>query len=129
MKPNPHITDTIMEKVAVYEKRRSYAWIIVFLVTVGILFCIIVTALTLTGKMFADMQTGDLFSLFFEDREIIGQYLGEVILTIWEELPKGPIFFFVFFCICSMVYIRRTRLAREKIQRKLHTLASYIKKK
>lgn len=82
------LEDKIIAKVYTHETvdicLRSFLKLAIIIMTgiVGVVLGL------LAIRTIVDQKTFDMFEILFEDSEIIKVYLAEVIITIYEELPK-----------------------------------------
>ena len=119
------VSARVMNKVAVYERRRSAVWIRGFLAVVAGLAigCGLVFFLVLKDLM--EKRAFDMFELFTEDPEIIAEFWKEVLGTFWEELPQEMLLIAAIILIALVLFILITRRKRKIIEKKLHQLEKY----
>lgn len=70
-------------------------------------------------EILTEQETFDLLNLFEEDAEIITNYINEVALLFWEEIPKAEFAALALIGILSvltaLIFIRKFPVVRHKI--------------
>ena len=127
MKHSADISKNVMKKVVQYEEQRAHRWIIWFVVVLMALGASLIASVYFIYRDFVEYQTFALFSLFFQDWEIISEYWQDTISTIWEESPQYLIIFGL--CICAIIvcYLAVTKRKRKLLQKKMEQVSHYRK--
>ncbi|MBI5019027.1 hypothetical protein HZB58_02030 [Candidatus Gottesmanbacteria bacterium] len=117
------VTQSVMEKVAEYEERRSKGWLAAFFVTLIIIGISITVLLYRAYGIMAERHTLDLFEILYQDKEIIEEFWADTFLVILAELPQrtvllGGIFSTLLICVWII-----TRHRRRIVKRRLAELA------
>ncbi|MBI3385299.1 hypothetical protein HY030_03860 [Candidatus Gottesmanbacteria bacterium] len=129
MKKSLKLEEKIIKKVYHYEEKRlvfmlfRYAalvigFLVLFLLNLQIFFLIL-----------KQQQTLDLFDLFSQDLEIIKNYLGDVLLTFYEELPKTEFVFVVIFLLFLFLILLFFVKKLPKIKNRLTSILRFHKRK
>lgn len=115
----------ILKKVYSFEVKRTITEIIfrigsiILVVAAGI---IVIQSLI---RQLMEQQTLDMFEIFQEDREIIKQYLGDILNTFYQELPKNEtllgILIFILLVLLILIFIRNF----EKITNRIKAIKKY----
>lgn len=117
------ITQSVMEKVAVYEERRSKGWLTVFIATLIIIAICITVLLYRAYSIMSERHTLDLLEILYQDKEIIAEFWADTFLVMLAELPQRTVFLggvFTILLICVWVI---TRHRRKIVKRRLVELA------
>ena len=114
-------------KVIRFEEKQTKKWYLkYFLVLAGIVGFFIGSGMIIYYA-FSQQQTFDLFTLIYEDPEIISEYWKDTLYIIWEESPQ----MFVIGCLLGIlgiiVVIAGTRKYRGIIAKKQSHVAKYKK--
>lgn len=117
------ITQSVMEKVAAYEERRSKGWLTVFFATFIIIIICIAALLYRAYSIMSERHTLDLLEILYQDKEIIAEFWADTFLVMLAELPQRTVFLggiFIILLICVWVI---TRHRRKVVKRRLAELA------
>lgn len=119
------LKNNILRKVYLFETRRTVTEIIfrigsIVLVVVGGI--VVIQSLI---KQLVEQQTLDMLEIFHEDKEIISQYLGDIVNTFYQELPKNEtmwsVILFILFVFLILIFIHNF----EKISNRIKALKKY----
>lgn len=120
-KQHNSFTVRTMEKVIVFEKKRSNRSIWFVRICLIIALVIIASCIGVLSYQMRVSGTMDVFSLILEDREIVADYWQEMLFVIGNELPTEYIYgvgaAFAFFIIMTLAtrrsHVRSARLLTE----------------
>lgn len=116
---------TILKKVYSFETKRT---ITELMVEIGSI-CLVITAgifvVSNLIRQLIEQQSLDMFQIFQEDREIVSQYLGDILNTFYQELPKNEvllgIIFIILFIFLVLIFIHNF----ERISNRIKALKKY----
>lgn len=113
------IEKKIIDKVFQYEARKTFMQIIFEIITsIGLMILIALPTFALID-IFTEQQTFELLHLFEEDREVIGKYFWESLLTFYQETPKIILLIIIlgliFLTSLSIYIIRHFSYFRNKV--------------
>jgi hypothetical protein len=128
MKNNSDISRRVMDQVVHIEEGQARTWRIKFIVAISILLGIFGLGIYWTIQYFREYQLFALFELFQEDWEIISEYWKDTASVIWDESPKGLIFFALCVCVMILICILVTRKKRNILKKKLQQVSAYRSK-
>lgn len=117
----------IIKKVYDYEEKRTGLMLLKYSVF-GIVFLILsVLNLQIIYLILKQQYTLDLFDLFNQDLEIIKNYLGDVLLTFFEELPKTELVLLVVFLFILFLIVLLFVKNLPKIKNRLASILRFHK--
>lgn len=96
------IEKKIIDRVYKYETRRTFVQLFIEVGATILLILLIFVPVLALFEIFTEQQTFELFHLFEQDREVIGKYFWETLLTFYQEIPK-PILLMIFFGLISLL--------------------------
>lgn len=126
---NDDITETVMGKIVEHEKRQTRWWIILFLSVMTGLGVIILWFAVRTFQESMDLGTWSMLSILGEDKEIIREYMQQVMQVIWWELPQEFIIGIAIGLILVCIVIIGTARRRRVIKKKIEEIRIYKKRK
>lgn len=99
------IEKRIIDKIYKYETQKTFTQLFLeVIVTTALVTIILIPILTLI-EIFTEQQTFALLHLFEEDKEVIGKYFWETLLTFYQETPKLILLMIFFGLICLLVLL------------------------
>lgn len=119
------VSESVMKKVADFERRRIAVWFCWFIVMMVGLFVGCGVIFVLVVRDLLEKRAFDFIELFTQDREIIAEFWREVLVTFWDELPIELITFAVCILGALLIFIIITKKRRAIMQKKLHQLDKY----
>ncbi len=121
------VSKSVMNQVVGFEKRRSAWWIGKFLFILFVLGALGIWVFWVAVTEIFERQTLDLFALFTQDKEVIGQFWQDTVMVFWEELPqeKLVIGFLALLGVVIFIFINRKNIFI--IWKKMRQLAKYNK--
>ncbi len=128
MKKNIDLTNSVMEKVVRFEKRRTWLWISRFITAAGILIGVALTFLLFAAKDISERDTLSLLSLFGEDKEIVQEFWRDTLGIFWEELPQRKLAIGVGLLIIAIVLFVINRKRIKLMVKKIKNIAKYTKR-
>lgn len=114
------LEDKIIKKIYKEETQKTVFEVFVrsFLISISILVGIIL--IRLIFAQYVEQKTLDVLEIFNEDLEIIRNYMGDVITTLYHETPKDLlvllIAFFTIFVLATLTFIRKFGKIRNKLR-------------
>ena len=105
MTKNIDITKNVMKRIANFERRKGYSFLLEFALVLTFVISVSGVLLYLAGMEIAQQQSLDLLSLFGEDSEIIKEYWRDTLTTFWQELPQEKIILGIILLITAIVLI------------------------
>ena len=121
------LTQKIMQKVASFEKRRTFRWVAIFgsaLVVMALAFGVFSA---FVWESLNESQALSLLTLFQEDREVIAEFWQDTLATFWEELPLRAVIIVVISLILLIVLFIVISRKLPVIKRRLKGLEKYQK--
>jgi H+/Cl- antiporter ClcA len=113
-----NVTDTVMKQVVRFEKRRIRRWTIAWWTGCFFVLAAFIGVSVVFWQTTAERGTWDLLEIFSQDREIIAQFLGDTLWTMWEEIPRRPLVIAaalgVFVIFMVVITKRRRRILAQK---------------
>lgn len=116
---------TILKKIYGFEAKRT---IVEVIFRIGSLILVITTGIVVASaliKQLVEQQTLDLLQLFQEDVEIIKQYLGDVLDTFYQELPKNEVILTVILLVVFIFFLLLFIKNFEKMSNRIKALKKY----
>lgn len=115
----------ILKKVYAFETKKT---ITELLIEIGSICIVIIAGVFIVSsliKQLIEQQSLDMFQIFQEDKEIIKQYLGDVLNTFYQELPKNEamwsIILTILFIFLVLIFIHNF----EKISNRIKALKKF----
>lgn len=119
------LTNSVMKRVASWEKRRVVLWAGVFILILGILIVIFAQSALRAGTIITNRGSLELLTLFKEDPETIGEFWQDTLTTFWEELPHRRLFItFLVGGTIALVFLV-TKKARKILRKKIDHLRQF----
>lgn len=117
------VSESVMEKVSAFERRRSRLWLRIFWVTATILFVLGAINVWFVVRRLEESQTLDLLTLLTEDAEIIREFWQDTVVIFLGELPVAPVLIAALIVVGLGIMIYKTRGRRKVMRRRLAELA------
>ncbi len=115
----------ILKKVYSFETKRTITEIILRIGSILVVIAAGTVVVVSLLRQLIEQQTLDMLEIFQEDKEIIKQYLSDVLNTFYQELPKNEtiwvIILFIFFILLILFFIKNF----EKINNRIKALKIY----
>lgn len=115
----------ILKKVYAFETKRTVTELIIKIGSICIVIIAGVFVVSSLIRQLVEQQSLDMFQIFQEDREIIRQYLGDVLNTFYQELPKNEamwsIILTILFIFLVLIFIHNF----EKISNRIKALKKF----
>ena len=114
------MTQSVMDKVGRFEKKRITFWLVKFILILLFLTGAFSFILSTTLRIFDERKIWDLLSLFGQDREIIADFWQDTLFIVWEELPR--VWLILWFSIVAGIILfiianrKKIYIIRKKIQ-------------
>jgi len=112
----------IIDRVYVFESKKTFLEIIIRTITVVILLLFISLLGQVIFELLIEQQTFDLFELLKEDIEVIRIYVFDVLYELYEETPKLLTFVFILSAIGLIFVIAKTIENFNRIKNKLKSI-------
>src|SRR5260221_6235185 len=103
------VSKSVMQRVAMFERRRVAIWITLFLAGIGALVGLIGVSLWSAVQVVSERQSLELLTLFQEDPEIIHEFWRDTLATFWEELPVHLLLGVAVLCVVIILIVLVTR--------------------
>lgn len=116
-------TDTIMKTVIRYERRRTAAWIMAFIVIVGMCIAGAVFMGERAVTLLSEWQVFDLLTLFNQDREIVFEFWQDTLSIAWAQAPRRYILGGIVSALIAVYIWIRTRKKRKVVTKRAVKLA------
>lgn len=120
-----NIEKKIVNKVYVYETRKTglEVFVKVLLTVLAVFLALVFGSLFISDVL--EQRTLDLLEIFQEDREVIQQYLSEVLQTFYIELPKPLLVIFLVFLLLFITLILTFYRRPHRVRNRVRTLVRY----
>ncbi len=119
------LEDRIVKKIFVMETKRTLTEIVIRTAMIIVLALLSVFLVSDIITILVEQQTLDILQLFQEKREVIQKYFGEVMSTLYIEMPKVEIavtvIIFVLVISCVLLFVKHYK----KIKNKVSALKNY----
>lgn len=127
MKKTPDVSKNVMDRVVRFEEDRSRHWYVKFSLILLGLVAVIFGGAVIVWNQFSQNQTFELFTLFYEDWEIISEYWKDTLEIIWEEAPQDVIFIGLSALIVVIAVVILSRRKRKILSNVRGQVAKYRK--
>lgn len=110
----------IISGVYDFEKKRTISGVIRYIFFILLFSIITISCLVITYSILKEQQTLDLLDLFFEDKEIIAQYLGDVLNIFYIEMPKEWVLILLIsvllLCVSLFIILKKSSVIKNRLQ-------------
>lgn len=110
----------IISGVYDFEKKRTISGVIRYIFFILLFSIITISCLVITYSILKEQQTLDLLDLFFEDKEIIAQYLGDVLNIFYIEMPKKWVLILLIsvllLCVSLFIILKKSSVIKNRLQ-------------
>jgi len=118
----------IINTVYTFETKKTVLELILRISSIIIVgFCGILLLVSILRQLI-EQQTLDMLQLFKEDGEIIKEYIGDVINTLYEELPKHDVLILIILSVTLLLLVLFFIKNSGKIKNKIRSLRRYWKR-
>ncbi len=114
-----------MDQVVVYERKRSFFWLLKLSFILFVVFAVGGFFLWSTISELMQQRSFDLLSLFSEEFEVIKEYWKDTLLTFIEEIPPEKIILGIVFILIAIVILIKFRKKIKLVLTKLKNIAKY----
>jgi hypothetical protein len=117
------ISKSVMNKVVQFERHRSRRWLRILYIVLATLAVGASAFLWISWDMLTQMQSWDLLSIFWQDKEIIADYWQETVMTFLAEIPTEIVIAAAATICMGIIIIVATRKRRKVMERRVRELA------
>lgn len=123
---NIDVSESVMKKIARFEKSRSSTWLGGFYAGIGVMALLIGVFFWMSIQTISDFRGWDLLTIFTQDREIIRDYWQETIGTFLSELPIETIIIALGVLVLLIIIVIITRKRRKVYEYRMRELAKRV---
>lgn len=117
---NKTLDKKILSGVYDFEMKRTFSSLIRYTFFILLFVSVVISAAVITFSILSQQQTLDLLDLFSEDKEIIFQYLGDVLNIFYIELPKEwallLLISVLLLCISLLIIGKKSPIIKNRLQ-------------
>lgn len=119
---NVDISQSVMHKVAVFERQKIRLWLAGFISAIGLIALGLGVSVWYAASQIMEQRSLELLSLFREDPEIIREFWQDTLDVFWEEFPKTALIVIVIAILLVIFMFILTQRNRIIIRKKLKQL-------